>query len=734
MPEFTARPKQTAATSASSRAERPLRLLIAASLVLPLIIFTIAGWISYNQHIAEATDRLQRTVGTMQEHAIKVFETFAISERYMEEIFNGMTNAEITESEEEYSARIRNFIRDLPQLRDLWVIDADGHPLVAGTVYPMPRNLMLADRDYFSAHQSGNVDTYISGVVEGRAYSANFFAVTRKRMTADGKLDGIYLVSIVPEYFTRYYSQFPTNDVTVSGLTRADGVTLARFPAAQVGSRSLPDSPLMRAIVENPQSGVTTGKSSFDGAARIIAYRKLPGQPVYVNAGVDLATVRAKWLSDMSAHLIFGIPATLTMLALGMMTLRHTRRESDAYAQLREESARRTATEMALRQAQKMEAVGRLTGGIAHDFNNLLTAIIGNVELAQRRNNASDERVGRSLTAIRQASMRAATLVQRLLTFSRQHPQEVKSVDTNRLVGEMSELLHRSIGETVAVETVLASGLWKTAIDPNQLENAILNLAVNARDSMPGGGRLTIETSNAYLDEAYIARSGADVKSGQFVLVAVSDTGEGMPPEVRDKAFEPFFTTKAAGAGTGLGRSMVYGFVKQSGGHVQIYSEVGQGTTIKMYFPRLADASTFPAWEAAEAPTLPRSGEHHERILLVEDDDDVSRFVIDALSDIGYRVDHATTGAKALELINAIPDFALMLTDVILPGGMNGRELANEVRKLRPDLPVLYATGYTRNAIIHHGRLDTDVDLLTKPFTTEALARKVRQVIEGKAG
>jgi two-component system NtrC family sensor kinase len=281
---------------------------------------------------------------------------------------------------------------------------------------------------------------------------------------------------------------------------------------------------------------------------------------------------------------------------------------------------------------------------------------------------------------------------------------------------------------------VLASGLWKTAIDPNQLENAILNLAVNARDSMPGGGRLTIETSNAYLDEAYIARSGADVKSGQFVLVAVSDTGEGMPPEVRDKAFEPFFTTKAAGAGTGLGLSMVYGFVKQSGGHVQIYSEVGQGTTIKMYFPRLADASTFPAWEAAEAPTLPRSGEHHERILLVEDDDDVSRFVIDALSDIGYRVDHATTGAKALELINAIPDFALMLTDVILPGGMNGRELANEVRKLRPDQPVLYATGYTRNAIIHHGRLDTDVDLLTKPFTTEALARKVRQVIEGKAG
>jgi two-component system NtrC family sensor kinase len=295
----------------------------------------------------------------------------------------------------------------------------------------------------------------------------------------------------------------------------------------------------------------------------------------------------------------------------------------------------------------------------------------------------------------------------------------------------MSELLHRTIGEAVTVETVSASGLWKTAIDPSQLENAILNLAVNARDSMPAGGQLTIETSNAYLDEAYVAQSGVEVKPGQFVLVAVSDTGSGMSDEVRDKAFEPFFTTKPVGAGSGLGLSMVYGFVKQSAGHVQIYSELGQGTSIKMYFPRLADASAFPAWETLSAPAMPRSGEHTERILLVEDDEDVSGYAIDALSDIGYRVVHASTAAGALELLNKYPDIALLLTDVVLPGGMNGRELATEVHKLRPNLPVLFATGYTRNAIIHHGRLDTDVNLLTKPFTTEALARKVRQVIEG---
>jgi two-component system NtrC family sensor kinase len=321
-------------------------------------------------------------------------------------------------------------------------------------------------------------------------------------------------------------------------------------------------------------------------------------------------------------------------------------------------------------------------------------------------------------------------LVQRLLAFSRQHPQEVKTVDINRLVQEMSELLHRTIGETVTIETVLASGLWKTAIDPNQLENAILNLAVNARDAMPGGGRLTIETSNAYLDEAYVQRAGGEFKSGQYVMVAISDTGVGMTSEVREKAFEPFFTTKPSGAGSGLGLSMVYGFVKQSDGHIQIYSEPGQGTSIKLYFPRLTNEAAFPSMDQTEAPALTRADKHYECILLVEDDPDVSRFVAEALAEFGYRVLHAGTAAEAVELLQKTPEIALLFTDVVLPGGMNGRELANMAAQLRPGLPVLFATGYTRNAIIHHGRLDANVELLVKPFTTEALARKVRQVLD----
>ncbi|MDP2411434.1 MAG: ATP-binding protein [Pseudolabrys sp.] len=734
MPTSLTRPPQPIVLPPTDgRAERPLRLLIAAALVLPITIFLIAAWISYSQHIIEARDRLERTVAAMHEHAVKVFETFEISDRYLEEIFSNVADATIRINEADYSARLGNFIKALPQLRDLWVIDGSGRPLVSGTVFPLPRDLNLSDRNYFSAHKSPAVQTYISEVVEARAADTNFFAITRKRLSADGKFDGVYLVSIAPEYFIRYYSELPRSDLTVAGLVRADGVLLARFPATPTVNPRLPaESPMMSGIATSPERGTVAGTSFYDTAERILSYWKLPNHSVYVYAALDMATIRGLWMRNMAQHLVFGLPATLVMLGLGLMTLRHTRRELVAYAQLQEEVAKRQATEQALRQAQKMEAVGRLTGGIAHDFNNLLTAIIGNAELALRRLDGADERVGRSLTAIRQASLRSATLVQRLLSFSRQHPQEVKTVEINRLVQDMSELLHRSIGEAVTIETVLASGLWKTAIDPNQLENAILNLAVNARDAMPGGGRLTIETSNAYLDEAYVARAGGELKPGQFVMVAVSDTGAGMSAEVRDKAFEPFFTTKPTGAGSGLGLSMVYGFVKQSDGHVQIYSEPGQGTSIKLYFPRLADEKAFPTRDAIEAAPMPSGERHTECILLVEDDNDVGRFVAEALTDIGYRVERAGTAAEGLEILRTRPDIDMLLTDVVLPGGMNGRELSVEAHKLRPNLPVLFATGYTRNAIIHHGRLDANVELLVKPFTTEALARKVRQVLDAR--
>ncbi len=729
-----ATPKPSDPASPAPHSQRPLRLLIAASVILPLAIFAIASWLSYRNHQIEARDRVERTLGLVHEHATKVFETFEISERYLEEMFRDVSDEEIIANEKTYSERIKSLSDRIPQIRDLWVIDAKGFPLVAGWTTPIPRTLDLSDRNYFRAHSQGDgVSTYISETVGARLAELRFFAITRKRLDANGKFNGVYLVSIAPDYFTNFYSQLPRARNSAMALVRGDGTVLARYPSLpgyvdKVGA----NTPIMRGIREQPQGGFSEGKSAVDGIERIFVFRKLADFDVFVVSGFDKSQIIADWIDTISTHLLFGIPATLVMFTLAIMVLRRTQQESAIYAQLREETAARQTVEQALRQAQKMEAVGRLTGGIAHDFNNLLTAIGGNVELAIRRLTPDNERVLRSLESARQASQRAATLVQRLLTFSRQHPQEVKAVDVNRLVQGMSELLHRTLGERVIIETVLAGGLWKCALDPNQLENALINLAVNARDAMPEGGKLTIETSNAYLDEVYAQRTGGDIKAGQFVMLAVSDTGSGMTPEIRDKVFEPFFTTKPVGAGSGLGLSMVYGFVKQSAGHIQIYSELGEGTSLKLYFPRLADTASIPAWENEEPPKAspPQPSVERERILLVEDDGAVREFVADALRELGYRVDIAIDGHAALAILQGDKRFDLLLTDVILPGGMNGRQLADKAREMFPELRVLFAAGYTRNAIIHHGRLDPDVDLLTKPFSPEALARKLRQMLD----
>lgn len=395
------------------------------------------------------------------------------------------------------------------------------------------------------------------------------------------------------------------------------------------------------------------------------------------------------------------------------------------------EISRRAQAEEALRQAQKMEAVGQLTGGIAHDFNNLLTVVTGNIGMAQRALDAADvtdARTRRALTGAMKGAERAATLTQRLLAFSRRQPLAPKVIDVDKLVLSMSDLIQRSLGELIKLEIVIAPGLWRIEADANQLESAILNLAVNARDAMPKGGELVIETANARLDENY-AENHAEVPPGQYVMIAVTDTGIGMPKSVLDRAFEPFYTTKEIGKGTGLGLSMIYGFIKQSGGHLKLYSEEGRGTTVKMYLPRLLReviADDESASHSVGFETSPRQ----ESILVVEDDDDVRAYTVDCLRELGYRVLEAHDGPSALRLLERQEsEVDLLFTDVVMPA-MTGRELAEEAEKRQPRLRVLYTSGYTRNAIVHAGRLDLGVDLIPKPFTFEALAQKVRDVLD----
>jgi CheY-like chemotaxis protein len=328
------------------------------------------------------------------------------------------------------------------------------------------------------------------------------------------------------------------------------------------------------------------------------------------------------------------------------------------------------------------------------------------------------------------ATNRAATLTHRLLAFARRQPLEPKPIEVNKLVAGMSDLLRRSLGEGIVTETVLAGGLWRTLADPNQLENALLNLAVNARDAMQEGGKLTIETANAFLDEAYAALHES-VTAGQYVLIAVSDTGTGMSRDVAEKAFEPFFTTKEVGQGTGLGLPQVYGFVKQSGGHVKFYTEPGKGTTVKLYLPRLVVVDA-PVEAVPERPPQP-AGILGETVLVVEDDEDVRSYSADILRDLGYRAIEAPDGPAALRLLDAESAIRLLFTDVGLPGGLDGRQLADEAKRRRPEIKVLFTTGYARNAIVHQGRLDPGVELIVKPFTASSLAAKIRQVLHGAA-
>jgi signal transduction histidine kinase len=394
--------------------------------------------------------------------------------------------------------------------------------------------------------------------------------------------------------------------------------------------------------------------------------------------------------------------------------------------QVAERTAQLRANEEALRQSLKMEAIGQLTGGVAHDFNNLLQIIIGNLDIILRGTGDDAPRLKRAATHALNGARRAAALTQRLLAFSRRQPLDPKPLNVNALVTSLSEMVHRTLGETVSVETVLAAGLWQVEADTNELEAAILNLAVNARDAMPEGGRLTIETANAYIDDAYAA-SYVEITAGQYVCISISDTGRGMDDATVARAFEPFFTTKPVGKGTGLGLSQVYGFVKQSGGHVKIYSEVGEGTTIKIYLPRLANEAV-PVEEQVDG-AIPE-GEEEETILVLEDDDDVRTYSVETLRELGYRVIEAHDGPSALRLIERQTRVDLLFSDVVLPGGMTGAQVAEQARALRPALKVLFTTGYARNAIIHHGRLDKGVRLITKPFSAADLAVKIRDVLD----
>ncbi|GJD29236.1 Adaptive-response sensory-kinase SasA [Methylobacterium adhaesivum] len=573
---------------------QPGTALLAAAILLPAVLFALASWQSYADALHDAEVRVERTVGILHEHAVKVFETNRL---VIDQVGERLRVIDWM-SEEDRAAlhQLQVLLQNqLDQVATITIVDSQGRMRSSGRTYPADPNVSFADRDWSKALAEANQPLlYISRAHTGPQSGKQVFNVAGGIRDRQGAFQGVTAVSVDRSYFEDFYrSVDPEYDHNVI-LVREDGQILAREPSTLVAA--LTTSGAMMQRIRSSPSGWFRLLSQIDGVERIFSYRKVGGYPVFVGFGIGVPSALAPWRRNLLDFGIVAILASLALLAVSNLAIRQTRREQLARKQwqntadaLQEEARERERIGEQLRQAQKMESVGRLTGGIAHDFNNLLFIVVGNLDLLRQRLADGDERLVRLLSNAIDGANNAAALTHRLLAFSRQQPLDPAPVDANKLMSDMCDLVRRTMSENIAVETILADGLWPIFADANQLESIILNLAVNERDAMPDGGRITMETANAHLEEAYAALH-PDVGAGEYVLIAVSDTGMGMTPDIKEKVFELFFTTKPVGKGTELGLSQVHGFVKQSGGHVSIRSEVGQGTTIALFLPRLDEA------------------------------------------------------------------------------------------------------------------------------------------------
>ncbi|WP_018262577.1 hybrid sensor histidine kinase/response regulator [Methylobacterium sp. WSM2598] len=623
---------------------------------------------------------------------------------------------------------LRGKLAGVPQLDAVTLVAADGHLINFSRGYPIPP-INLSDRDYFAHLRDTPLsEPYVTEPVQNRGNGTWTFYLARRLAAADGRFMGLVLGAIDLSYFDRFYRSLNLGGQAAISLWRRDGVLMTREPPVPGVGRQFRirafEAPFLEA-----RSGFYEISDSMDGLWRLVSTRSTRDYALVVNVTRTRDEVLAGWHREAILVASAALACVAAVILIVLALKRQMRADAAAALAATERARAVTAREEAeaqLRQAQKMEAVGQLTGGIAHDFNNLLTGIIGSLDMMQTRlaQGRIDTLERYARTAMTSAN-RAAALTHRLLAFARRQPLDPKPVEAGGLVAGMEDLLRRSIGEAVRLEIVTPAHLWVTLCDPPQLESAILNLAINARDAMPEGGRLTIETANAVLGAA--EASPCEVPPGEYVCIRVADTGTGMPPEVMARAVEPFFTTKPIGQGTGLGLSMVYGFARQSEGCVAMRSEVGRGTEIRLYLPRYQGPDLAEAGERAAGAIRRGRG---ETVLIVDDETAVRGLIVEVLEDLGYRALEAADGPGGLAILTSETPIDLLVTDIGLPG-LDGRRLADLARAARPGLKVLFITGYAETAARAGGMLAPGMELLTKPFPIETIATRIRTMIEG---
>jgi signal transduction histidine kinase/ActR/RegA family two-component response regulator len=676
--------------------------------MLPLVVFVCAAWYLYREDVARARVTVDHLALVAEEHAQKVFETNVTLIRRVLDLLGPRATAELYADEPALHEALKRMTDGLPQLQGVFVNGAEGRMVANNRTFPSRRDIDYTDRDWYRHHREGGTQPYVSEYLTSRATGEPFFDVSMRRTLPDGSFGGAISTSLRPDYFQGFYRNLVGAEKASIALVRQDGAVIAAWPdpprAADRGGGGT------RWAVTGSRE--VTRQALPGGGDGFLTDRAIAGYPVRVVAWMPWSAVVAPWFAQIALVGALLLPIAAGLVFLTRVAEQKTRRSLEAYEELRLESARRQRVEDVLRQAQKLEAVGRLTGGVAHDFNNLLTVVHTNAYLLKRGPFGLGDNA--QLAAIGRAVETGTRLTRQLLSFSRAQPLRPETVELQRHLPVALEIIRTAVGSRIHVKCDVHPATAPVRVDTAELELALLNVCINAKDAMPEGGDLFVAARNAPAGEP-------PGHVGSFVVIEVRDRGGGIPPDVIDHVFEPFFTTKPVGQGTGLGLSQVYGFCVSTGGTALIESRPGDGTTVRLYLP----AASEPASAVVDAG--PEAAERLDgvHVLLVEDNAEVASATLSVLESAGGRVTRATDADDARRMLRAHRDgFDVVLSDIVMPGTMNGIQLAREIVRERPDLPVVLTTGYSEQA---SEAADSGFDVLAKPAAPAALIAALRR-------
>ena len=706
--------------TSSKRTVGALRVLLGAAVIVPALLAGVAAWQTRKVLIEQAEQRAVKTVSILQQHAISTFEIY---ELVFSRVADFLRSRRDPVDPKELHLFLQRLDLDVGSVEAVFVVDAAGR-VVGHSRFGPPLAVEAGDRDYFVGIKNGAARTFVAEPVIGRLSGERRINIAHRLESEAGSFAGVVVISIDQDYFKKFYDALREVPGDMINIVRADGLILVRSPPPPGGDNHYRPGEYRPAMDPDIQ-GAYHKVSSMDGTDRIYSSRRIAGYPVFVSFGLQVGSVTSEWRDLVMTYAGVALPVTLLLVFATWTAFRRARQEEIAYAQLSSEIAQRTAAEAkreeaegALRQAQKMEALGQLTGGIAHDFNNLLTVIAGNIDLVLRK--LEDAALIRRLEASLRATERGQTLTQQLLAFARRRPLRTVAVALPERLSEMTAFIGQTLGSAIAIKVEMPPDLWPIQVDDEQLQVAVLNLIVNARDAMPRGGEIRIGAQNVRMPSA--ERDHGDL-AGDFVALAIADDGEGIPADVLPRVFEPFFTTKSIGRGSGLGLAQVYSFAKQSNGLVEIDSVRGRGTTVTLYLPR-ALTPAVPREPAAVAPR-PRAAGPVRRVLVVEDEHEVAGVAQGYLHELGFETVVVDRAAHALDLLARDSRFDLVFSDIIMPDGMSGIDLARRLERLFPNLPVLLTTGYAGE------QWGVAPDVLRKPYNARALKEAIERALGG---